>query len=232
MKTPTRFYRCMAAKASEQRRAYCPGLGRSGGQTLTAVQADRLEAIVLRWMLDTLEDTDRLSDYAEQADRLLLAQSDGEPNAEEAAGRLERLESKKARYVDSYAEGLMSKSQLEDRVSVIKAEAAAIRNALDRIGDIDQQRLAISVIVDQLMSMRIEATGDRDPNADEDAPRGSRHWAHDLREAAERSLSKQPYDRALHLPDWVVEETQVLAEALGVIVWVVKTQTIQGGRRF
>lgn len=215
-----RFYRCSASRTVDGKEASCPGFGEAYGHELSSVVADRVEALVLRWMLETLKDPERLMTYVQRADATLSAQEGAEVDVDALTEHRERLLVKRARYVESYAEQLITREDLKKRVAVVEAELEAIDGALERSRNIEALRHDLHVTIGELLAMPISENGDALEDGQRDPDRGSRQWWYYLLEESLRCLKPGKYGRTPALSEWAKGEMAHLAQLFGVEVTV------------
>jgi len=143
-----------AAKGAPRTYAYYRCIGtdayRFGGErvcTNTPVRTDRLDAAVWAEVRGLLEDPQRLADeyrrrldapHAEMADRA----------ATEA--QLHKLRQGLARLIDSYAEGLIEKSEFEPRIGRLRQRSGALEAQAHELADAALLQSELRLVVDRL----------------------------------------------------------------------------------
>lgn len=81
-------------------------------------------------MLHLLTDADRLADYAEKADRALLAEEGDPEDIEVQRARLARLQDKPEFYVDQPAEKQLTRAGIDRRIEWLDAQTDALEAAI------------------------------------------------------------------------------------------------------
>ena len=185
----------------------CPGFGINPSNHLpkTSISADRVEKAVLALILDALERPGALSD----------ALSDEEPDSgpdtpleDESALQeaLRGLDTKRERWLETYAEGLITKEERDRRLRQLAADEEDLEQRLREYLRNEAQPTPQD-LWDAIWGSTPRGEG-RDPHADDLGPPGSGFWMHEM----SRALSMDPF------PEWAIEELTDLAGALDLRV--------------
>jgi hypothetical protein len=204
----------------------CPGFGVvQKTMKTTRVKANRIEAMVGLWMVETIGDPERLQTYGAEADRRLLALA-SEATVADLEAKRAKIELQRLAVLEEYRSELYgeigsdkAKHIRDANLARYDADLEAVNAELERIGNVEQERERIALTIADLLAMPIDSEG-RDPQADEEPPRGSEQWAAELQAACLTALTPGKRGVSPALPPGVVAELHALARDLGVTVVV------------
>jgi hypothetical protein len=185
-----------------------------------------------------------LFEYAEATEERLAARLGGR-DPDKIRNSLQKLETRRERYADLFAEDAISREAYDARMSKIGNEERELRSALASLEEVEESRArlarAVAVFVRggvelntmdeyeplttwlqerQVISQYGNLAGQtiHEPARDESAPIGSIRWVTDLRRAANAALQPGAWGRTPPLADWAQEELRRFAEVFGVQV--------------
>ncbi len=226
-----RWHRCSAARTPEG----CEGFGEVNRQNMTSVNADLIEAGVLRVLYSQTEDDwKRFLAAKESHDRAEA----GEIDLEAARARLTTLLRQRDGYSDQEAAKLITRETLIEKLAAIDARAEAITETIEveearvsgqEVAEVTVTKLLASVgglAVEEFLSdgtRPVKATGGLRPVKVTGGlwPKGS---VEAMLVAVRETLDTPPdrYGRSPMLPREVVDEAARLAQALDLHVYVVR----------
>ena len=221
--TYARQYHCKEGRTLEGDKApRCPGFGVVQSKTTTRVPADRIEALVGIWMLDTIGDPAKLQAYAAEADRRLIALTSDVSLADLEDAKSKALRRRLA-VLDEYREGYYGDLDSDDakrardvRISKYDDEISAITAEIERATDVGQERDRLALTVAELLAVKVDGSGEdvEQPQTE----RGSAQWVDEIRNACLHALTPGKRGATPDLPPSVVSELHRLADDLGVSV--------------
>lgn len=230
-----RIYRCSDSRAASARGdnhpPTCDGLGEINRQTVTAMQADWVEARVLEWMLTQLSNPEALAELIEEADEAIIGDEVDEDD--DLRIRLARLGVKSERWAEQYAEGIIDKPTRDERLAAIMVERESIERTLALREQASAVKASREGTVARLLGFGTLDLTVADPEDGDfaDSPevifqagsiapkRGTAAWWQALRLAASTTIENtNRYGRYDQLPEWAVQEVKDLAEALDIHV--------------
>ena len=135
---------------------------RFGGQRLCSnpqVRTDRLDAAVWREVEDLLGDPRRL---AAEYERRLVEFGKGDPSRSDAAlldGQIAKLNRGIGRLIDSYAEGLIDKTEFEPRLTGLRQRLAGLEQQRQALLDQEALRSTLSLLVGRLEDFADQVRG-------------------------------------------------------------------------
>ena len=194
-----RRYRCNVWKT-------CPGLGDRRRET--SVWADEVEAALILFALDMLEDPETLQDLAESAQSVVATEADEDRRID----RLDELDARTKALVSLIAGGKLSEEEAEGGLADIAAERDAILNAAEQAAEDRSWEAALLATLRSLEDftprlLRPDELNPSEPEWEEQAA--------GLRSAALKTLEEsRPLDPESIL--WADE----LAKRLGLIVLI------------
>jgi hypothetical protein len=221
---PLRYYRCRVARKSDGKPAFCPGLGKGpwgNGGRVTAVQADLVEARILLWIMELLDDPEVLEAYLATID-------DGASTVPPASltdlrERLSSTHIQAEAIADTYLAGAFgdvdsaeARALRDSKLEPVVTLRARVEADIDRLEQEQAQEGIAQVTIEDLLAWEIVDNGEQDPNADEytHADGQSRD---DLRRLAAVVLSSDT-DRVGALSTEVLEEVARYARVLDLSV--------------
>lgn len=155
----SRRYRC-----ADSHKGACEGMGIVGGKRQTSISAERLETAALLWLLDYMEAAEA-SEWLGDASKGHLGHWDTQDTPQDLTEALSGLSAKRDRWLETYAEGLISKPERDARLEALADEEADLEA--------------------RLRATLAPALTEADPK--QRPPRGGAPWTAALHEAAQES---------------------------------------------
>jgi hypothetical protein len=220
---------------------------KSPQKVTTRVKSDRIEALVLRYLLDLATKPDRLQALREHRDRQLAAL---DVDADRAATKRRIAELTRSRnFLIRHAardaeQGLLDETDHQQRLHEVDEKLAAAKAVIADLDAVEtraaKQRLNITDLIARLEQEDVDWSTVPVPetNRDEAPPwftkskppsRLTRGWAFLLQTDIDRVLRPGRRGATPPLTRWAIGETKALAEALGV--YVVLTENEGDGPR-
>ena len=216
-----RQYRCTSARKRAGEPPTCTGLGEAYGQRLSAAHADRLEGAALLFMLQTLENHERLEQYLKTASQTLVEEGADPDSVAALETSLERARRKRTIQADQYAEGILTNEEWQDRKAKTEAQIEAIQARLEAAKSARGWREQIQASVADLLGAQVKWTAEGEAEVselDDVANFTGAQKAHELAREATAAVTPGAYGRTQTLHPDTIAEVSRLAALLGFSV--------------